>query len=96
MSNFTPGPWDKDVTLPLPVSNDDYHSITAGRGYYPEGFNLTGFMSKADLALIAQAPFLYKALNDLLDLHENDISQPAVNYARLLINVIDEGASGQD
>ncbi len=68
--NHTPGPWRIDNCAmehrkDLLSQNDGYHYIEAGRGFYGEGFDLSGYLSLADLRLIAAAPELLDALKDM-------------------------------
>lgn len=71
-TQYTPGPWRLDndeLRSGVFSDNENYHGIEAGDGYLKDGqgFNCTGFMTKADAQLIAAAPGLYEALNDLLN-----------------------------
>ena len=68
----TPGPWrvsDDNYTFQH-VAHDFYHQISAGCGYLNEregmGFSLSGLMSIHDASLIAAAPELLEALQDML------------------------------
>jgi hypothetical protein len=46
---------------------DDFHKITNGEGYYPYGFNLTGYLSKKDALLISKAPEMLEMLEKILE-----------------------------
>lgn len=73
----TPGPWrvsDDDYTFQH-VADDFYHQISAGCGYLDEregmGFSLSGPMSIHDASLIAAAPELLEALQELISGYED-------------------------
>jgi len=61
---FTPGPWRLDDQERHHNLSEDYHAIDAGPGYYVKsgGFCLTGFMTRADARLIAEAPTMFDLL----------------------------------
>lgn len=68
----TPGPWELDGPSTTHVTDEDYHAIRAGCGFWSgsknqrePGFSITGHMSAADACLIAAAPDLLAALIDL-------------------------------
>jgi hypothetical protein len=44
----------------------EYNGVFAGRGYAGNGFMLTGYISKADVTLMAAAPELLDALRELM------------------------------
>lgn len=86
MGNFTPGPWRPDISNPGWADKDGtpgyYMCIKAGCGYWPDGFNLTGFGTAADEALIIAAPDMHALLTEALDLiprmSEDDPVAPAL------------------
>lgn len=61
----TPGPWIERMMTTIEEGVEcrqpSYREIIAGKGFYPEGFGITGFMSKDNAALIAAAPELLEA-----------------------------------
>ena len=65
MKKHTVGPWIQQMMTTLEEGVEcrqpSYREIVAGKGFYPEGFGLTGFMSKEDAQLIASAPELLEA-----------------------------------
>jgi hypothetical protein len=72
--NHTPGPWRLDDTSEFDADllTDGYHAITAGPGCFgskekPVGFCAALFCSDADGRLIAAAPDLAEALEDMLE-----------------------------
>lgn len=71
MSNHTKGPWILDEMYSSPdILGEHYHSIHAGCGYHSDesdiGFEINGCISTADAHLIAAAPDLLEALEDML------------------------------
>jgi hypothetical protein len=66
-AKHTPGPWriDEDE-YGHRLFCDEYHGVCAGKGFFPEGFRITGYMSHADARLIAAAPELLEALRLML------------------------------
>jgi hypothetical protein len=73
-AKHTPGPWELDGPSAAHVTDEDYHNIRAGCGFWAEakdqrepGFSLSGHMSTADARLIAAAPDLLEALIELED-----------------------------
>ena len=63
MNKHTPGPWIHTE------DDDNYHAVTAGCGYHvnsdDDGFEIAGCISKANAMLIAAAPDLLEALEEL-------------------------------
>lgn len=65
MSKHTPGPWRDNGDPTMDDPSEEYHEIVGGRGCYPDGFALTGYISTANARLIAAAPELLEALRGL-------------------------------
>lgn len=68
-TEHTPGPWKHDTTFHL-YEKDRYNSVIAGNGFEDgdnnyHGFTLNGIMTDADAKLIAAAPELLEALEEL-------------------------------
>lgn len=72
--SHTPAPWKQSAPKIDGVADEIYRQIVAGCGYFPDehedepgstGFKLTGFIKPADARLIAAAPDMYAALNDV-------------------------------
>jgi hypothetical protein len=68
-TTHTPGPWELDGPSTAHVTDEDYHNIRAGCGFWAEakdqresGFSISGHMSIADARLIVAAPELLEAL----------------------------------
>jgi hypothetical protein len=65
--SHTPGPWSENIN---DQTANDYHTIAGGIGYHMEGKDpgiwLAGCMSQADARLIAAAPDLLEALEELV------------------------------
>lgn len=64
MGEHTPGPWR------LSAESEGYCRVEAGRGYYTgpfvdTGFEVTGFTGEANARLIAAAPDLLAALEEI-------------------------------
>lgn len=60
-TTHTPGPWTVDLPSyahRAELIDTGYHFIDGGKGFYPEGFGLSGCLSLADARLIAAAPDL--------------------------------------
>lgn len=69
----TPGPWKMWTEYPYQDEpNLPYQHFIAGRGYYGEGFDMTGICSVLDAKLIAAAP-------DLLEACRHIDSYPEIN-----------------
>jgi uncharacterized protein YbaP (TraB family) len=73
-TKHTPGPWELDGPTTAHVTDEDYHAIRAGCGFWAiakdqrePGFSITGHMSAADARLMSVAPDLLEALNESND-----------------------------
>lgn len=69
----TPGPWELDPPETAHVTDEDYHAIRAGCGFWAiakdqrePGFSIAGHMSAADARLMNAAPELLEALREVL------------------------------
>lgn len=72
-TKHTPGPWTVDTSFHL-YEKDKYYNITGGCGYWSleeddreKGLSITGVISDADAKLIAAAPSLLEALQNLVE-----------------------------
>ena len=73
MIDFTPGPWVESSTNIGEFLLERFRTIRAGKGDGQRsgcGFELTGFISPGDAKLIAAAPDILNALDDLVRAHE--------------------------
>lgn len=86
-TKWTPGPWVVNEKFSSPHLLDaDYCAITAGSGIYDagryqhDGFEFTGYIGMANANLIAAAPELYDALDDLLAEYMSVLRGPYCQY----------------
>lgn len=68
-SAHTRGPWTLDDPINVDVIEDNYHVIEGGAGFCgreKKGFSLAGCMKIEDARLIAAAPDLLEALEEIV------------------------------
>ena len=79
-TKFTPGPWKNYAPEIKGKIYESYRTIEAGDWYFgsdgqDHGFQITGFISKANADLITAAPDLYESLEWLL----GEIGNPEIS-----------------
>lgn len=80
---FTPPPWRVQTKEEFHLTEDNYHSIVAGNGFFEDedrGFNLTSYITNDDALLISRAPEMLEklkkaedALNELFNLIDSGV-----------------------
>lgn len=66
MSKHTPKPWRQYAPEIDGYRERDYRTIVGGKGLRSDGFQITGFISEEDAQLIAAAPELLEACQQMV------------------------------